>query len=110
MISLNFPGVNVLCIQTISPVRIQIATSYNNHNINEDNHIDTVDTNELHDILHQPSSHNIPNIKNQKEISNENHQNQVEEAESFTIDDDNLSGIYQNTEEEIIFGPDADEM
>ena len=46
---------------------------YNNHNINKDNHIDTVDTNELHEILHQPSIHNIPNINNQKEISKENH-------------------------------------
>ena len=51
----------------------------NNHNINEDNQIDTVDTNKLHEILHQ-------------------------------VDDDNLSDIFQNTEEEIIFEPDEDEM
>ena len=64
----------------------------------------------MHEILHQPSPHNIPNINNQKEISNENHQNQVEEAESFTIDNDNLSDIFQNTEEEIIFEPDEVEI
>ena len=57
-------------------------------------------TNEIYEILHQPSPHNIPNINNQKKVSNEIHQNQVEEAESFTLGNDNLSEIFQNTEEE----------
>ena len=33
----------------------------NNYNINEDKHIDAVDTNKLHEVLHQPSLRNIPN-------------------------------------------------
>ena len=83
---------------------------YNNHNIDEDNQKDTVDTNELYEILHQPSPQNIPNINYQNQISNENHQNQVDKAESFTIDEDNLSDIFQYIEEELIFEPDEDEM
>ena len=51
----------------------------------------------------------IYKIYNQKVISNEIHQNQAEKPESFTPDDDNLSEIFQNTEEEIIFEPEVNQ-
>ena len=83
------------------------TNSYNQNENNDQNKGEEMDTNDIHEILHDPHKLHIPNTNHKPSIQKE--ENQIEtENSNESIDDEqhNISDLFENTEEEIIFNDD----
>ena len=85
-----------------------------NQNQNNDQNIEQeMDTNDLHEIIHDPHSFHIPNTNHKPSIRTQELENtietQIDNSNNFfpneSIDDDqyHINNLFENIEEEIIF-------